>query len=439
MRDRDELLARLDLGGLIRELLPDAKPAGKNKMLARCPWGERHKNNDASPSFLTFPLDGDFKCQACGEKGSIFDLYGKIHGHDYHGSIKALAKRVGLQSHKVQRRITGSYVYHDSSYKPLYWKERVEPDLDGKAKGFYFFHGSGAEPGKAFFMPKDSREKGRGCDPVLYRLPAVLRGHRIYFTEGEKQADLLCSWNLTATTLDSGCGSTLTQTMIHQLQGKEIVIFPDNDPQGRLYGDHIARSLQGVASWVKVVELNDLPPGGDIVDWACNPSNDVNSLLKIVEETGYYLEGDPRMDKAEGLPHVRQSEPETRIVEQRAFPRLYFDLARHFDDSRRFYFRKGHATVFDSFVMRIAKSSGAQFPYNLASIARLLESDEDTVKEMLETALQHGMLVLNNGYLSNPMITEQYNNALIKCQTNAMSGAKGGKSVLTKRSKSIKK
>jgi len=45
----------------------------------------------------------------------------------------------------------------------------------------------------------------------------------------------------------------------------------------------------------------------------------------------------------------------------------------------------------------------------------------------LDTALQHGLLLRTNGYLSSPMITEHYNNAIKICLNNAQSGAKGGK------------
>ena len=56
--------------------------------------------------------------------------------------------------------------------------------------------------------------------------------------EGEAKADLLASWGLAATCLDSGACSKLTDEMISQLTGKRIVILPDNDaPAASMRGD----------------------------------------------------------------------------------------------------------------------------------------------------------------------------------------------------------
>jgi hypothetical protein len=41
------------------------------------------------------------------------------------------------------------------------------------------------------------REPKRGPDPVLYRLPEVLRAKALLIVEGEAKADLLVSWGLT--------------------------------------------------------------------------------------------------------------------------------------------------------------------------------------------------------------------------------------------------
>ena len=65
---------RPDMSNFLRVLKPDAKPAGKGKLLAHCMFPDNHTNGDANPSLLLFLDSGGYKCQACGAKGSLFDL-----------------------------------------------------------------------------------------------------------------------------------------------------------------------------------------------------------------------------------------------------------------------------------------------------------------------------------------------------------------------------
>jgi putative DNA primase/helicase len=49
--------------------------------------------------------------------------------------------------------------------------------------------------------------------------------------------------------------------------GKRVVVVPDNDDLGREHARKVARSLFGIAEWVKILELPGLPHKGDISDW----------------------------------------------------------------------------------------------------------------------------------------------------------------------------
>lgn len=51
------------------------------------------------------------------------------------------------------------------------------------------------------------------------------------------------------------------------LRGRSVVVLPDNDEPGREHAAKVARSLQGVAAGVRVLELPNLPPKGDVSDW----------------------------------------------------------------------------------------------------------------------------------------------------------------------------
>ncbi len=110
-----------------------------------------------------------------------------------------------------------------------------------------------------------------GVDPVLYQLPemmeAVRAGETIFVCEGEKDADNARErLGVIATTCPMGAKKwreSYTQT----LRGADVVVIRDNDPAGRGHVLKVAESLAGVARSVKILELPDLPPKGDLTDW----------------------------------------------------------------------------------------------------------------------------------------------------------------------------
>lgn len=165
------------------------------------------------------------------------------------------------------KRVTGKYHYHSENGDLLYWKERIEPGPNGSKKEFRFFHGE--------------RIPGRGGDPVLYRLQDVIRSKAVIINEGEKQADLLATWGLCATSLDSGAGSRITESIIGYLTGKRIAILRDNDEPGLAYALKLAKALTGKFESLRIVLLPGLPDKGDICDW----SGDKTQLLEIIKST----------------------------------------------------------------------------------------------------------------------------------------------------------
>ena len=123
----------------------------------------------------------------------------------------------------------------------------------------------------------------------LYRLPQVMeamrRGHTVYVVEGEKAADHLAALGF-CTTCSPGGANKWQDEYTPFLEGADVVVLPDNDPQtvlndGRLKfhpdgrpafpgQDHaadVARRLQGVAKRVRKLDLPGLPLKGDVADW----------------------------------------------------------------------------------------------------------------------------------------------------------------------------
>ncbi|HSL82886.1 MAG TPA: toprim domain-containing protein [Thermoanaerobaculia bacterium] len=105
---------------------------------------------------------------------------------------------------------------------------------------------------------------------VLYRLPEVLAAVRenqpVYVVEGERDADNLAHLGLVVTTNSGGPGRW-RKDLSKSLHGARVVILPDNDDEGREHAQKVAKALHEVAAEVRVLELPDLPDGGDVSDW----------------------------------------------------------------------------------------------------------------------------------------------------------------------------
>lgn len=277
--------------------------------------------------------DGSFCCRQCNPKGGdTIDFYQWLHDEDLRGlAVRYLnpnappvslpahetdeQQRAGLKQRPVKQRVTGRYEYRGADGGLLYWKERIEPGREGRAKEFRFCHGD--------------RQSGRGGNPVPYRLNEIATAKAVIFTEGEKQADLLNFWGLATTTLDSGAKSPWRDEYLPYFVGKRIALLPDNDTAGRGYADCIATALHGHVESLKVVDLPGLPEKGDICEWTQDPDNDKARLLELIkaapewESVRYPLtEENPAAGESEslewpepvhlpdGLPPVKTLEPE---------------------------------------------------------------------------------------------------------------------------------
>jgi hypothetical protein len=113
-----------------------------------------------------------------------------------------------------------------------------------------------------------------GVRKVLYRLPQLVEartkqnGHppRIFVVEGEKDADRLAAWGLTATTNPGGAGKWRAEYNAF-LADFDIVILGDNDDPGRAHVARLAASLAPVAALIRIpssacpIRARIYPPG----------------------------------------------------------------------------------------------------------------------------------------------------------------------------------
>ena len=71
------------------------------------------------------------------------------------------------------------------------------------------------------------------------------------------------------------------------LIGADVVIIPDNDKPGREHAERVAQSLVGKAKSIKMLELPNLPPKGDVSDWL-EAGGTKEELLALAETTAEY-------------------------------------------------------------------------------------------------------------------------------------------------------
>jgi Protein of unknown function (DUF3631) len=112
----------------------------------------------------------------------------------------------------------------------------------------------------------NGRPKG---EKIPYRLPELIAGPPtapVYIVEGEKDADSLAKLSFVATTNSEGAGKWSSDLNPH-FRGRHVVILPDNDAPGRAHAEAVAHTLKAFAASIRIVELPDLPPKGDVSDW----------------------------------------------------------------------------------------------------------------------------------------------------------------------------
>ena len=182
-------------------------------------------------------------------------------------------------SQKQPKEIAATYEYQDENGKLLFQAVRYNP------KGFNQRRPDGQ--GGWIYNLKETRR-------VLYRLPELLKANAratVFICEGEKDVDRLRDLGLVATTNPMGAGKWRDDYATF-LQGREVVILPDNDDPGRDHAEVVAKSLKKHVASVKTLALPGLPVKGDVSDWL-NAGGDAEQLCMLAENASEWT---PRPD-----------------------------------------------------------------------------------------------------------------------------------------------
>ncbi len=192
---------------------------------------------------------------------------GKLHATP---EAAAEAAAYGLKrKHKKEFKLVDYWVYHDSSRNEVGRVCRFEnPDEEESSKQYRPIHPDG--------------NGWRIGDPPggfpLYRLPELLESpvsEPVFVVEGEKADDALAGLGLTVTTSAHGAGSAKNADW-SSLAGRKVYVFPDNDPPkpdgtrpGMQYAEEVKRCICKLdpSTEIHIIELPDLPPKGDAVEF----------------------------------------------------------------------------------------------------------------------------------------------------------------------------
>jgi hypothetical protein len=167
------------------------------------------------------------------------------------------------------------YPYTDEQGNLLYW-------------GVRFVNADGSKTFKQCRPDGKGREIWNldGVRRVLYRLPevreAIANGKLICIAEGEADVEALEYHGYTATTNAMGAKKWRDEYSQVLKDATDIVIFGDNDDDGRAHAALVSRSLQAVGVTPRVAQLEGLPEKGDIRDWLKRHSQE--ELDRVVAE-----------------------------------------------------------------------------------------------------------------------------------------------------------
>jgi hypothetical protein len=285
--NRGEIIAANPLPEYLRQRGFSFFPAGANFVTHKCPVAEhrgfhRCVTVDAAKNV--------FHCNDCEKGGSIIDWIALEENITAAAAMQKLGAARNGSTPKPEWKISYTYDYTDASSNLLYQVCRVVP--------------------KDFRQRRPDGSRGwiwnmRGVERVLYHLPEVLRANTVCVTEGEKDADTLRKLGFTGT-CNSGGAKKWRDEYSEVLHGKDVLIFGDDDADGRKHVELVKKSLTGKAKSITEITF----PAHDISDFVRSfpPLDEAKAAVtKLIEQAKAAA---PRVEQP-GI--ARVSPPQTPI------------------------------------------------------------------------------------------------------------------------------
>jgi hypothetical protein len=258
--------------------------------------GPGHSKKDASLSVkltddgkdvLVNTFAGDDRMEALKYVRDMLGLKGEPKkGSNGKANGKGKANGNGKLDNTTMQFIS-EHVYVTAEGKP-YGLVKKYVDDQGK-KHFFQYHWDEATQSWPTGKPKGPK--------VPYMLPELIKAHsssRIFFCEGEKDADALHAKSFVATTMTEGAGKPWDPAMTRYFKDRTVVILADAD----------AKALRPVAKSVKVLDLyEDRDDGSDISDFLKHDAAGVQ-LVKRADKTPEWDPGEAKKQEQEQLDEI---------------------------------------------------------------------------------------------------------------------------------------
>jgi putative DNA primase/helicase len=221
-------------------------------------------HNDKSPSLSISDADDGkilVRCHAGCDQGAVIDALKRrnLWPEPERALPKPAGKKTIVATYDYVDPETGEIKLQVVRYEPKDFRQR-RPDGNG---------------GWSWSVPASER--------ILFNLPSVYATDKIVIVvEGEKDVTALAKIGIVATCNPGGAGKW-QPNYTDALQGRDVVILPDNDEPGENHASIVAAALTGRASRVRIVRLPDLPPKGDVADWIANGGTRADLARLIVK------------------------------------------------------------------------------------------------------------------------------------------------------------
>jgi len=251
---------------------------------------------DGEDRFSVNTTDQVFNCRICGIKGKgAIDLTMALDNVEFLEAVETLA---GERPTAKKAKKPNGHAAGNGEAKPKRqdlkpdWKNPEEsfeyPDRDGKViyrnVRFRLLNPDGSvalskkgKPDKTFVMQVPdpnggdrwvNSKSGDIAQQVPFKLPELMRDLEadrtvsVFIAEGERKANLLRAWDLTASSIATG-----VKDFAEYFRDANVIMLPDHDKPGKDRADKVGRELSGVAATVRVLNLPDLGTGEDVIDW----------------------------------------------------------------------------------------------------------------------------------------------------------------------------
>jgi len=244
-----------EVASYYRTRLPDLKQTGP-EWRGPCPV---HRGDDAN--FSVNPESGLAYCHSqCGRGWSILQLEQELTRRPWkecRQEINAIVGRPVRGPAKLTEVAT--YDYTDANGEFLFQVVRFEPKTFRQRRRVVKMDGTSAGISWEYNI--------KGISRVLYRLPQVKAADQVLIVEGEKDVENLERLGFVATCNPGGAcnhAGKWLKNYTETLEGKRVVILPDNDPPGQKHAEIVR---QAIRHRVKELRIVAIPVGKDASDW----------------------------------------------------------------------------------------------------------------------------------------------------------------------------